>query len=33
MPKITSYGLSPAHSLIYGLRHKYIAKELNANNY
>ena len=33
MAKITSYGLTPAHSLIYGLQHKYIAKELNANNW
>ncbi len=33
MAKITFYGLCPAHSLKYGLKHKYIAKELNANNW
>ena len=33
MAKITSYGLTPDHSLLYGLKHKYIAKELNANNW
>ena len=33
MAKITFYGLCPAHSLKYGLKHKYIAKKLNANNW
>ena len=33
MGKITFYGLCPNHSLKYGLKHKYIAKELNANNW
>ena len=33
MGKITFYGLCPAHSLKYGLKHKYIAKELNTNNW
>ena len=33
MAKITFYGLCPAHSLKYGLKHKYIAKELNTNNW
>ena len=33
MTKITFYGLCPAHSLKYGLKHKYIAKKLNANNW
>ena len=33
MAKITFYGLCPTHSLKYGLKHKYIAKKLNANNW
>ena len=33
MAKITFYGLCPAHSLKYGLKHKYIAKELTINNW
>ncbi len=33
MAKIRFYGLYPAHSLKYGLKHKYISKELNTNNW
>ena len=33
MAKITFYGLCPAHSLKYGLKHKYIAKELTSDNW
>ena len=33
MAKITFYGLSPAHSLIYGLKHKYIDKKLTIKNW
>ena len=33
MAKITFYGLSPAHSLLYGIKHKYITKELCIENW
>jgi len=33
MAKITFYGLCPAHSLKYGLKHKYIDKVLNIKNW
>jgi hypothetical protein len=33
MAKITFYGLTPDHSLVYGINHGYIAKELSIKNW
>ena len=33
MAKITSYGLTPSHSLQYGLKHKNITKKLDKSNW